>query len=996
MLKYWLKFDIKLKIIFMKRTILLLQAMMFVNIGVLFCNNSLKAKADAQTYNQKLDKRFFIENKGQWHSDVLYLCRMVGLDAWITKYGVNYTFYKIERNANASKSNDLFHPHDDEYDRRNDILLGHRVLFELQGHNPNPAKEGKQKQEGYYNYLIGNDPSKHASFVGLYKEAVVKNVYQGIDIRYYFDKGSLRYDFIVHPNADPNQIKFTLRGQDKAYTKGDSKLCFTTRFGEVQMADLQTYQENKTVASKFVKSGNTWQVELAAYDKSKTLVIDPLVYSTFIGDLAYDRAWSITIDNLSNAYITGQSNSPNYDITTGAYQTTLQGGTDIIITKLNASGTALVYSTFIGGSNNDVGMGIILDNNLNVYVTGYTESSDYPTTTGAYQTSSGGSRDVILSKLNTTGSALIYSTYIGGSNMDTGSNLALDNNGDVYIAGYTTSTNYPTVAGGYQVSKDALNDAFVTKINASGTALIYSTFVGGNADDYATDIAIDNSGNAYISGVTGSTNFDVTTGAFRATYQGGALDAFVTKLNSSGSSLVYSTYLGGTGSEQARAIYVDANTNAYVTGYTGSNNFSTTTGAYDESFNGGVNDVFVTKLNTNGTGLVYSTFIGGNNDDQGWDIVVDSDGNAHITGFSFNNYVTTTGAFQTINEGFQDVIYSKLNSNGTQLLYSTYIGGIDLDYSYSIALDNFGNVYLAGRTNSPNYDVTPGAYETNFVNNASDYVFVTKLCTGTFINLTLGSAIGTDNQTICTGSSISTITYNAVNATNATVSGLPAGVTANYNSGVLTISGTPTVNGTFDYVVTAAGGCGNPIAFGTITINSLPASVNLSSATGTNNQTICDGASITNITYSVSNATGATVSGLPTGVTGNYNSGVLTISGTPTATGTFNYTVTPTGGCGNATATGTIQVNVCTGINEEKNTGNVVIYPNPAGAQFTIANAEIGTRVSVIDITGKVIFTEIVNSNTHVISTKDLVNGIYFVQLENNGQISQKKLVVNK
>ena len=191
-----------------------------LSLSLLFQAN---AKQDANTVLSKTDRRFFIENKGQWHSDVLYLCRMGGLDAWITKYGVNYTFYKVEKTLNAKKEK----PHGkfDHEDMENSILLGHRVLYELQNHNAEPQREGKQKQEGYYNYFIGNDPGKHATYVGLYKEAVVKNLYNGIDIRYYFDKGYLRYDYVVHPGADPSQIKFKLRGQYKNEVK-DGKIIF--------------------------------------------------------------------------------------------------------------------------------------------------------------------------------------------------------------------------------------------------------------------------------------------------------------------------------------------------------------------------------------------------------------------------------------------------------------------------------------------------------------------------------------------------------------------------------------------------------------------------------------------------------------------------------------------------------------------------------------------------------------------------------------------------
>jgi len=207
----------------------------------------------------KVDRHFFVENKGQWPSDVLYLARLGGLDVWITKYGVNYNFFKLEEIPSETKSE---HSFSDKFRHKDYMVLGHRVLVKLQGYNENPVREGKEKQEGYYNYFIGNDPSKYATFVGLYKEAVIKNVYDGIDVRYYFDGGMLRYDYIVHPGADPKQIVFKLEGSEATYVDEKGNLVFTTRFGEVLMTGLRVYQEKdgKEVAARFVEKEGDWSI----------------------------------------------------------------------------------------------------------------------------------------------------------------------------------------------------------------------------------------------------------------------------------------------------------------------------------------------------------------------------------------------------------------------------------------------------------------------------------------------------------------------------------------------------------------------------------------------------------------------------------------------------------------------------------------------------------------------------------------------------------------
>jgi hypothetical protein len=697
--------------------------------SLLFAQSNQK-NLNAEQALQKTDRQFFIENKGQWHPDVLYLTRMGGLDVWITKYGVNYTFYKIEKNPNAKQAEHLPGKFDRELEDA--TLLGHRVLMKLQNHNSSPQREGKQKQEGYYNYFIGNDPSKHASYVGLYKEAVVKNVYNGIDLRYYFDKGYLRYDFIVQPGADPAQIRFSLEGEDKEYLKNGA-LCYTTRFGEVQMQDLYVYQQSdkKQVQAKFTQQNGAWQFQLSAYDKTQPLIIDPLIYSTYIGGGDDERGYSIAIDGSGNTYFSGFTESTDYDTTAGAFQTSFGGGSnDVFVTKLNSLGTGLIYSTYIGGSSREYVYSIAIDGSGNAYITGNTTSTDYDITSGAFQTTYGGGTfgDVFVTKLNSTGTALIYSTYIGGSNNDYGYAIAIDGSGNAYITGYTESTDYDITSGAFQTTNGGSRDVFVTKLNSTGTALVYSTYIGGSNNDYCYAIAIDGSGNAYITGYTESTDFDITSGAFQTT-NGGFSDVFVCKLNSTGTALIYSTYIGGSNNEYGYSIAIDGSGNAYITGYTNSTDYDITPGAFQTTYGGGTNDVFVSKLNSTGTSLIYSTYIGGSSNDYGFAIAIDGSGNVYIAGSTLStDYDITPGAFQTNNEGGWDAFVTKLNSTGTSLIYSTYIGGSSNDYGYAIAIDGSGNAYITGNTISTDYDTTSGAFQTTYGGGTLiGDVFVTKI-----------------------------------------------------------------------------------------------------------------------------------------------------------------------------------------------------------------------------------------------------------------------------
>jgi hypothetical protein len=759
----------------------------------------------------------------------------------------------------------------------------------------------------------------------------VKGVYAGIDMRYYLEGGRLRYDWVVEPGGDPSQIVFGLEGSEKTYIDSEGRLVFTTRFGEVKLAELRVYQGDREIGGRFVERPGGWGIEVGSYDPTQLLVIDPLVYSTYIGGSDWDYGYAIAVDGSGYAYVTGYTRSPNYDVTPGAFQATNGGYGDVFVTKLNATGTALVYSTYIGGSSNEVGYAIAVDGSSYAYVTGRTNSTDYDVTPGAFQTTNEGGREVFVTKLNAAGTALVYSTYIGGSGDDHGYAIAVDGSGNAYVTGWTASPNYDVTSGAFQTTNEGGADVFVTKLNATGTALVYSTYIGGSSGEVGYAIAVDGSGNAYVTGWTASPNYDVTPGAFQTT-NGGGDDVFVTKLNAAGTALVYSTYIGGSGDDHGNAIAVDGSGQAYVTGYTDSTDYDVTPGAF-QTTNGGYVDVFVTKLNAAGTARVYSTYIGGSGNEVGYAIAVDGSGQAYVTGYTNStDYDVTPGAFQTTKEGRWDVFVTKLNAAGTALVYSTYIGGSGDDEGNGIAVDGSGNAYVTGYTESTDYDVTPGAFQTT---NGSDWdIFVTKVCHP----ITLTSAPGTNNQTVCVNTAITPITYSTTGATGATFWGLPTGLTGTFSGGNITISGTPTVAGTFNYMVTLTGGCGGvTTATGTIIVQP-NTTIMLTSAPGTDNQTVCVNTAITPITYSTTGATGATFSGLPAGVTGTFSGGNITISGRPTVTGTFNYTVTLTGGCGGVTtATGTIivQPNTTIMLTSAPGTDNQTVCVNTAITPIT-------------------------------------------------------------
>jgi hypothetical protein len=372
-----------------------------------------------------------------------------------------------------------------------------------------------------------------------------------------------------------------------------------------------------------------------------------VVYSTYLGGSDFDEGQSIAVNASGAAYVAGGTSSTDFPVTSGAFDSSFNGVVDAFVTKLRPDGQALEYSTYVGGSGDDRGRGVALDASGNGYITGITVSADFPTTAGAFGTASQGAEDAFVTKINPTGSALVYSALLGGNSSDYGFGIAVDAGGSAYVTGRTLSNTFPTTVGGLDTTFGGSADAFVAKVDPLGAALSYSTFLGGGAFDQGFRIAVDSLGAAYVVGLTLSNDFPTTPGAFDRIYGGGSGDVFVAKLNGGGSALGFSTFLGGSGLDFAGGIAVDTMGYTYVAGVTASSDFPTTANAPDTSANGG-NDVFVTKLTPNGGALVYSTYLGGTGQDESRALAIDTIGAAYVTGITASPaFPTTVGVFDT-------------------------------------------------------------------------------------------------------------------------------------------------------------------------------------------------------------------------------------------------------------------------------------------------------------------------------------------------------------
>jgi hypothetical protein len=388
-----------------------------------------------------------------------------------------------------------------------------------------------------------------------------------------------------------------------------------------------------------------------------------LVYSTFLGGSGWDFGSAVAVDRRGDAILAGFTGSGDFPTTPGAFDRTANGGYDTFVTKLNANGTTLAYSTFLGGKIDEYCYALAVDRGGNAYVAGYTTSADFPTTPGAFDvTYHGGPEDAFVAKLSASGSTLVYSTFLGGSALDMAFGVGVDHSGQAYVTGATLSDNFPTTPGAYDPTKDGSLDAFVTKLDANGSALVYSTFLGGSQYEYGFGLAVDSENHAYVTGNTASADFPTTPTSFDPSYNGGDTDGFVSKLGADGATLIYSTYLGGSSEDRGNEIAVDAAGNAYVTGWTLSADFPVTPDAFDASYNGSY-DACVAELGSSGSALIYGTFLGGTGEDRGYAITVDGVGNVYAAGRTdSNNFPTTQNSLKQRNPGGFDGFVTKFTA----------------------------------------------------------------------------------------------------------------------------------------------------------------------------------------------------------------------------------------------------------------------------------------------------------------------------------------------
>jgi uncharacterized protein (TIGR03437 family) len=608
-----------------------------------------------------------------------------------------------------------------------------RVELSFPGAAKKPGISGVGLLDAKTHYFIGADRSKWRRNIPAYSAVRYSSMYPGVDLIYYGSEGKLEYDFVVDPGADAANIalRFTGAAAPRITERGD--LAISTAAGEIRQHAPVIYQESAgvrtTIAGGYVRRPDgSIGFRVAEYDRSKPLVIDPvLTFATYVGGSGLEESSGTVIDGAGNVYVTGSTTSVNFPVL-GGRTATFAGQRDVFVAKYNSAGT-LVYAALVGGNDLEAPENMVVDATGNVAVFGITASTNFPTVDPFQNQHRGGylGLDTFLFRLNAAGSELLASTYFGGNDDELAGGIAMDREGSIYLSGTTGSANFAVTPNVYQAALRGNGySAFVTKISATGKNITWSTYIGGTGDNFPHGIAVDSLSNVYVSGVTTSRDFPGANTGIQAGYKGGERDAFIFKMNPAGQALIYSTYLGGAGTETNWDIAADSDGTAYVTGSTDSVDFPTTPGVVQTALSGPI-DAYVVKINPAGSAFAYSTLFGGNRIDRGEEVVPGGNGTVWIAGDTNSSNMPTQNALQPALRGGADAFVAQLNATGTAILNSTYFGGDGLELIAGMGIDNQQNVIIAGDTDSNNLTANVTASHQKIYGGGAQDSFVAKI-----------------------------------------------------------------------------------------------------------------------------------------------------------------------------------------------------------------------------------------------------------------------------
>lgn len=716
----------------------------------------------------------FILNRGQMNSEVKFYAGTFFGTVFVTKKGeIIYSFPKFESDSEPAFNED------NGYKGRK--IMDYCSLFKLPDkrknfYNKNKPKfkglslreeflngkdifpEGTQENAGKINLFKGNKPGNWKYGIPAYSTVDLKEVYDNIFVELKAYGNNLEKIIYVKPGGNPENIKIRINGVEKLKVDMFGELEINTKIGCINYTSPVAYQEysgtKKYVDVAYSVNQNEYGFTLGEYDKNRPLVIDPLVASTLLGGVSLDGVSSIVpnvyiaLDTNGDVFVAGGTYSSDFPVSAGVVDEDHNYNEDAFITKFNSDLSQIIASTFFGGNADDVKRGgprIMLDGTGNVFIVSQTTSSNFPVTAGAYDETYNGNEDIYISKFSNDLSQLLSSSFIGTSGYDQACSMVFDSDDNLFIAGHTRSSGFPTTSGAYDRTFNGLGtqiwggDIIVAKFSNDLSSLMASTFLGGSEWDDGGYITVDNDDNVFVTGTTKSSNFPTTANVFDKTYNGAGYggDIFLSKLNNDLSGLLASTYLGGNDNDWGYAVAVNQSGSVYLSGHIPSPDFPTTSGAYKEEYNGigGADtgdDSFVSKFDNDLTTLEASTFLGGTGWENGNSLAIDNEGHIYVSGnTNSNDFPVSENAFQNSNKGGGfawggEIFLSKMDAGLTTLIASTYFGGSNNEMVSHMVMDTEGNIYFAGYTQSSDFPVTSNAYDNTYNGGDSD-AFVSKI-----------------------------------------------------------------------------------------------------------------------------------------------------------------------------------------------------------------------------------------------------------------------------
>ena len=646
-----------------------------------------------------------VPNLGQFHPEVLSLTRSAGVDVYVTDTGVVLDLWETSWA----------------------VVLPFPV-----GSGAEVAVTPQKQRGAKLHYFRGADPRRWVSNVPVYEEVLVRDLSTARSIWVKPERDGLRYRIDADSRlAEPAWLATCDGAQSlRRLPQGTVRaVC-----GEYVLHDAAAENGERLLSWDRPSSRRPSEEASGGSDSAEDTQRrdDPnsLLYCTYFGGSNHDRAHALLVDPAGEPILGGYTRSSNFPATAGAYDDSYNGDYDCHIAKFDMDATTLHWATFVGGALEDRVFALHQDANGDLIFSGHTYSSNFPTSLDAFDRTLGGTRDAYVGKLSEDGSTLHWATYLGGSDLDRSWDMNLDSMGRPVLSGDTYSSDFPSTPGALQetfTGTAGWSDGFATKVRPDGTGLEWSTFLGGGQLDYVKFMDMGSDDTPYLCGATNSADFPTTPGAFQPIHASGT-DVFLTRLSADGSSLVYSTYIGGNSADLGEVVVVDPPTGeAVVTGTTISLDFPVTAGAYDTTHNG-AKDAFVFRLGAAGDTLHYCTYVGGSGADEPWAMVLDLEGAPIFSGYVQSvDFPTTLTAFDSSHNGLQDANVTRLSPDGSDLRYSSYFGGSDLDGGWEMALDSFGNPMVTGPTGSPDLPTTPGVYDTSHNGNRDVFLAVFRV-----------------------------------------------------------------------------------------------------------------------------------------------------------------------------------------------------------------------------------------------------------------------------